>query len=199
MHPSQHSLRLSWAVGLALLIPSLGTAHAESGPFTLSALMSELAQNPGGRAAFVETKILPMLTRPLVASGLLRYHRPDRLEMDTNGPHPQSIKLEGPNLRVTANHHSEDLSLRYHPEAAAIVESIRGTLAGDENSLKAHYVLKLQGNEAHWNLRLIPRDRVARRRIVSIHVLGTHGEIQRVLLRQPHGARTILSIKALRE
>ncbi len=89
--------------GLAAL--ALGLVLALAGAPALAAwdlqqLMDSLAQNKSGRATFVETKRLAVLSKPIESSGELLYTAPDKLEKRTLKPKPESMIVDGDALIV---------------------------------------------------------------------------------------------------
>ena len=59
------------------------------------------------------------------------------------------------------------------PEAAAFVESIRGTLAGDLAALQKYYGLELSGNEERWKLQLVPQQPRMAKLVSRIRIEGS--------------------------
>lgn len=168
-------------------------AVARSSTWDVGALMSLLAKHPARAARFVEIKHLPMLSRPVRSTGTLHYSPPDRLEMDTQTPQVQQLHLTKDTLQVTSQGVSHDLSLRFHPLAAAVIDSIRGTLAGNRARLAQTYDITLSGTAAHWKLHLVPRGSL-RHRLTAIDVLGVRADVHRILVREAQGERDEITV-----
>jgi hypothetical protein len=103
-----------------------------AGELNLPDLMQLLAQHKSGKASFIEKKYIGILEKPVESSGELAFTAPDKLEKRTLKPKSESLVLEGDNLTVDQpDRRRLTVSLQDHPEIAAFVQSIRGTLAGD--------------------------------------------------------------------
>jgi outer membrane lipoprotein-sorting protein len=183
-------------LGLALLAWALAAPAAA--PWTLERLMQGLAQTRSARASFVEKKTVAVLERPLVSSGELSFTAPDKLEKRTLRPKPELLRLQGETLTLERAGRSTVLDLRSYPEAAAFVESIRGTLAGDRQALEALYRLQLEGVESSWVLTLTPADPAMRALVERIRIAGRGTELSVIEIRQTNGDGSLMSVQRLR-
>jgi hypothetical protein len=144
----------------AFLIFMLAFVCAHADDLEIGQLMHMLAKNPSGQATFVEKKYIGIIDKPIVSSGELSFSAPDKLEKHTLTPKPESLVLNGRILTIDRPGKSRmTVSLDEHPEVAAFIESIRGTLAGDLSSLEANYALMLSGSEKIGNSRSAPKGR----------------------------------------
>ena len=117
---------------------------AMAAEWNVARLMQSLAQQQGGRVTFVERKYIAILDRPVESSGELVYLPPARLEKRTLMPKPESLVLDGDVLVVERGRQTYTLQLQQYPEVAAIVDSIRSTLAGDLVALERQYRMELR-------------------------------------------------------
>lgn len=180
---------------LALLAWAIATPAA--GPWTLDRLMQGLAQTRAARASFVEKKTVRILDRPLLASGVLSFAAPDKLEKRTLRPQPELLRLEGETLTLERAGRTSVIDLRSTPEVAAFVESIRGTLAGDRQALERLYRLSLEGSEASWVLTLTPADPGMRALIERIRIAGRRSELSVIEILQADGDSSLMSVQRL--
>jgi len=187
--------RVKNLLGSALAACALAAAAAE--PWTLERLMQGLAQTRSARATFVEKKTLRILERPLVASGELSFTAPGKLEKRTLRPKPELLRLEGETLTLERAGRSTVLDLRSHPEVAAFVESIRGTLAGDRKALETVYRLSLEGSEASWVLTLTPLEQAMRALVERIRIAGRGADLSVIEIRQANGDSSLMSVQRL--
>lgn len=174
-----------------------GGLSSAAATWDLVRLMESLAANPGGRATFEETKYLSMLEAPLQSSGELLYRRPDRLEKRTLRPAPENLVLDGTELSVERAGQRISLRLGEHPEVAAFVESIRGTLAGDREALEGTYQLTLRGTEGNWSLLLVPRDPRMAALLDRILISGRQGQVRTVEIRRADGDRSVMIVEPM--
>lgn len=184
--------RLLAAALLGCVLP----AHAAT-PWTLERVLHGFAQTREAHASFVEKKSVRVLERPLVSSGELHFVAPDRLEKRTLRPRPELLRLDGDSLTLERGGRRLQLSLRGQPEAAAFVESIRGTLAGDRAALERVYRLQLEGGERAWVLTLTPRESAMASLVARIRIAGQRAEVSVVEIEHANGDGTLMSVQRL--
>jgi Outer membrane lipoprotein carrier protein LolA-like len=189
-------LRLG-AMVLAIML-AVGGARAADGPadgWTLEALMGSLRAVPAASAHFVELKTVHMLTRPIQATGTLRYLAPDKLEKVTVTPAPETIRLDGETLTGTrADGEDFSVDIGGHSEIAALVEGIRSTLAGDLSTLQRYYGIVLTGEREHWQLDLVPKDRRVREKVDRIRILGAGPMLHIIVVDEKDGDRSEMTV-----
>lgn len=160
---------------LLLCLPAL--CRAEEAPtWDVRQLMLGLAQVKEARGKFVELKFLSVLNRPLESSGTLLYQAPSHLEKHTLAPKVVSLVLDQGVLTIDSKAHNikHTLVLQDYPAIWVFVESIRSTLAGDLPTLERFYKIELDGDAAHWNMRLLPIELKTREVMSEIRING-HG------------------------
>ena len=180
-----------FAAGLALAGWSVAPAF---GAWDVAALMQLLKSHPPSRAHFNETKEVSILDRPLETSGELVFTPPDRLEKHVTSPGDERMVADGERLVIERGGRRQELALADYPQVAVLIESIRGTLAGDRASLERTYVLALQGDERAWSLELRPRDEALARLVKRIEIDGARAVVQRVEIEQADGDRSLMQI-----
>lgn len=166
--------------------------------WTLDQLMHILADNPGGHATFTETKYLAVLDAPIESRGELVYTAPARLERHTLAPTAESMVLDGDDITLTRAGKTLKLRLRDYPAAAALSDSIRGTLAGDRRALERTYLLTLSGTRQAWTLNLLPSDPALAAMVSRIRIDGTAAEVHSVEVLQADGDRSVMHIQPLK-
>ncbi len=181
-------------VALAPLLAS-GFSHA-TGP-DLDLLMHGLAQIRSGHAGFVEKKYIAMLDRPVESSGELFYRAPDRLEKRTLKPKPETMILENGTLLIERDRQKHVLQLRDYPELAAVIDSIRGTLAGDRQALERSYRLSMEGDAGRWTLQLLPIDEKMQAVIKQVRITGARYEVQSIEISHVDGDSSLMLIEKL--
>jgi outer membrane lipoprotein-sorting protein len=184
--------RLSAALALMLVT---GMTHAAG--LDIDQLMQGLAQIRSGQASFVEKKYIAMLDRPVESSGELFYSAPDRLEKRTLKPKPESMILDGGTLVIERGRQKNSLQLQDYPELAAVIDSIRGTLAGDRKALERSYRLSLEGSVERWTLQLLPIDEKMQAVIKHIRIAGAHQAVNSIEINRADGDRSLMLIEKL--
>lgn len=183
----------------ALLLAATFAASSASGapPWTLEQLLQGFAQTREAHASFVEKKTVHVLDAPLVSSGELHFKAPDRLEKRTLRPRPELLRLEGDTLTLERGERRLQLGLRGQPEVAALVESIRGTLAGDRAALERVYTLRLEGAERSWVLTLTPREPEMAALLKRVRIAGNRADVSVIEILQANGDSTLMSVQRL--
>lgn len=187
--------RLERLVGAVLLACAAAAPAAPS--WNVERLLAGFAQTREARASFVESKTVRVLERPLVSSGELRFAAPDRLEKRTLRPRAELLVLDGDSLTMERGERRLQLDLRSHPEVAAFVQSIRGTLAGDREALERSYRLALEGGEASWTLTLVPRTSAMAALVQHVRIAGRRADISVIEILQANGDSSLMSVQRL--
>jgi outer membrane lipoprotein-sorting protein len=181
-------------VAVAAIAALLALPFAAGGAWDIAALMQLLKSHPPGRARFDETKHVSILDRPLESSGELLFTPPDRLERRLTSPGSERMVVDRERLVIERGGRTQVLSLAEHPEIAVLVESIRGTLAGDREALERTYVLRLQGDERAWRLFLEPKDAALARLVTRVEIDGSQAQVRRVEVDQADGDSSLMQI-----
>ncbi|MBV9783137.1 MAG: outer membrane lipoprotein carrier protein LolA [Acidisphaera sp.] len=158
--------------------------------------MGSLAAVPSSRASFHEEKTIAALTRPVQDSGTLDYVRPAHLEKHTLTPVEEDLVVDGERLTITrpAAHSVQTLNLEEQPEIRALVDTIRGTLAGDLGLLRRLYQVTLAGSQAAWRLTLVPTDGRLQRFLRVVWIDGAGASLRAIDTVQVNGDRTRMTI-----
>ncbi len=168
---------------------------AQAAQFTIGQLMDLLANATHGSATFTEKKYISILDQPVESSGELLFVPPGRLEKRTLKPKVETLVLDGDVLTVERQLQRHVLQLRDYPEVAAMIESIRATLAGDRTALEGVYRLSLEGSRERWTLVLTPLDTRVGSVIARIRMEGRLGEVRTVEILQADGDRSVMSVQ----
>jgi len=188
-------LNLTHIRTIAGAVLALAAAATTADDWKLADLMQTLAQHQAGRASFVEKKYIGIVEKPIESSGELAFTAPDKLEKRTFKPKPESLVLEGDRLTIDQpGKRRQTLSLQEHPEISAVVESIRGTLAGDRFALEKFYTLELTGSVDRWQLLLIPTQTRMIDIVSRIRIGGSQATVKSIDFEQADGDRSQMLI-----
>jgi hypothetical protein len=89
------------------------------------------------------------------------------------------------------------MQLSEYPELAGLIDSIRGTLAGDRRALERSFKLKLEGGAERWTLTLMPTDAKLARSVHLILISGVRDHVATVDVTQTDGDRTLMTIERI--
>ncbi|MDQ9171785.1 LolA-related protein [Oxalobacteraceae bacterium R-40] len=191
--PQSVKLHAVLVIAAACLITFCFPAVAAN--WSLDQLMSSLAQNKTAKAKFSEIKYLAVLETPVESSGELLYVAPNKLVKRTIKPRPEVMQLDGDTLTLERGKNKFTMQVQEAPELAALIESMRGTLAGDRAALERNFSVAMTGNRERWTLSMKPINTKALQVIRNIEVSGSKGEIQEIEVLQANGDRSITSVE----
>ena len=183
-------------VALLAFLASAGLA-AHAADWTIATLFAELAKARPERAAFSEKKYLALLDRPVESSGELAFTPPDKLEKVTLKPRPERVTVDRDTVTLERNGKRQSLRLKENPAVAVLVESVRGTMAGDLAALSRTYSLGMQGDAAKWRLVLRPLDPSLATLVERVEVAGSQARVTTVEIFQADGDRSVMALTPL--
>ena len=181
---------LAW---LATALPPASLAA----DFNVASLFESLAKQQPGRAAFTEKKFISLLDRPVESSGELVFTPPDRIEKKTLLPKPESVVVDRDSVTLERAGKRHTLRLRENPAVAVLVESIRGTLAGDLAALTRTYSVALDGAAPRWRLVLRPLDPALGTLVERVEITGAQVRVASVEIFQADGDRSVMTLAPL--
>ncbi len=196
--PRPERRRFLAAPAAALVVAAAATlsprsAHAQA--FDLGALTALLARVRSGEATFVETRRIEMLDRELQSSGRLSFKAPDSFVRETLKPRHEKLAVDGNTLTMSLGERSRTMQLDASPEAAVIVEAIRGTLTGNRATLERLFETTVSGDAGAWSLKLVPRDLRLRGQVSSVRVSGRDAAAREVQIQLADGDRSVMTIE----
>jgi Outer membrane lipoprotein carrier protein LolA-like len=183
-----------FAILLAAVIAAF-TAHAQ-GDGDLERIMKALAAQPSATARFTESRTSALLREPIRSAGTLAHGPGGRLEKHTTSPRDERLVVEGGTVTYQrADGERRTLRLADLPGVLAMIEGLRGTLAGDLDALRRHYRVELQGGYEAWKLFLLPRDAQMAELVSDVRIAGSRGDVREVEIREASGDRSVLALE----
>jgi outer membrane lipoprotein-sorting protein len=181
---------------LALLACCLAvTAGVQAAGFDLQALMQQLAQTRSGQATFVEDRHVQQLDQTMRSSGRLSFIAPDTFVRETLRPRQDRMAVVGNQLTLSRGNRSQTVLLDSIPEAAVIVEAIRGTLTGNRETLERYFDTTVQGSAEQWQLDLVPRDARLRGQVTHLRLSGRQAQVREVRMSLADGDSSVMRIE----
>jgi outer membrane lipoprotein-sorting protein len=165
--------------------------------FDLAQLTALLGRVKSGEASFVEKRRVEMLDRTLESSGRLRFRAPDSFSRETLRPYREKLEVNGNVLTMSMGERSRTLQLDSAPEAAVIIEAIRGTLTGNRDALERFFATTVSGSPDRWTLDLVPHDMRLRGQVASVRVSGRDSAVREVQVLLADGDRSTMTIEPL--
>lgn len=173
-----------------------GSAWAET-PFDLTALTRLLASVPTGEARFTEVRQVAVLDRELRSSGRLGFSAPDTFIRETLLPRPETIAVVGNTMTVKRGKRTRTMPLDSLPEAAVLVEAVRGTLTGNRAAIEAHFKAEVGGTPPAWTLTLAPREAAVRQIVTTVRISGSEAAVREVRIAMTDGDTSVMTITPL--
>ena len=157
-------MSLSW-----LILPCLVNA-AELDP---QALVRGLKRDLPARTSYVEVRFSHMYDRALVAYGALEYLGPGKLGKRVDKPYEETTTIADGQVTVQrGSRKPRKISLDRVPELEGFLRGFSALLGGDAIALERDFELTGSGDNAHWQLRLSPKDKRLKKHIAALRVDG---------------------------
>lgn len=185
---------------LGALVPLAFPWRAHSADDELTRLFAELGARRERHARFTERKFSALLKAPVESSGTLVFRAPDILERRTLEPQSESVRIEGNTVTyegpLSGSVQKRTFALSDAPPLAALIESLRSTLAGDLPALRRHYDVAwtAPASGQSWQITLTPRERQLRDAVSKIVLRGAGSELSNVEIVEAGGDLTLLAI-----
>jgi outer membrane lipoprotein-sorting protein len=182
------------AAGLACALPLRA-----QGTFDLAQLMQTLAQVKAGEARFTETRTVTMtdMQRTLQSSGRLSFQAPDTFVRETLKPRAEKVAVVGNTVTMSLGTRSRTVPLDSVPEAAVIMEAIRGTLTGNRAAIERHFVPSVSGTAQRWTLELKPLEPRLRELVVAVRLGGERALVREVTVAMADGDKSVMTIEPI--
>ena len=193
-HPFRVDRRAALAGAFALLTAGAAPARAQA-PFDLLQLMQTLAQVKAGEATFTETRTVAMLERTLQSSGRLSFEAPDSFVRETLKPRRERIAVVGNSVTMSSGTRTRTVPLDSVPEAAVIMEAIRGTLTGNRDAIERNFAPSVTGTPQRWTLELKPREPRLRELVVAVRLVGERALVREVTVAMADGDKSVMTIE----
>jgi hypothetical protein len=158
-------------------------------------LMHTLSLVKSGQATFTEKRISTVLDHPQFASGRLSFEAPDTFVRETTKPRHETVAVVGNNVTMSLGERSRTVPLDSVPEAAVIMEAIRGTLTGNRDALERNFTAVVSGDAHQWSLELKPREARLRELVVSVLITGRESLLREVTVAMSDGDRSVMTIE----
>jgi outer membrane lipoprotein-sorting protein len=199
MHPPQNPIRQPERRALLALVLScvLSFPVQAQTAFDLPQLTQLLSQVKAGEATFKEKRTVDMLERTLESSGRLSFASPDTFVRETLKPRQEKVAVVGNNVTMSAGSRSRTVPLDSVPEAAVIMEAIRGTLTGNRELLERHFNAAVSGNAQRWALELVPIEPRLRELVRSVQLAGQQSQVREVTVTMSDGDRSVMTIEPM--
>lgn len=180
------------ALGAASLL-SL-SLHAQAA-FDLTQLTTLLSKVKSSEAGFTEKRMVSILAQTLESSGRLSFTAPDTFVRETLKPRQEKMAVVGNSVTLSSGSRSRTVPLDSVPEAAVIVEAIRGTLTGNRQVLERHFAAVVSGNAQRWVLELVPHEPRLRELVSFVQLSGQQSLVREVTIAMADGDRSVMKIE----
>ena len=163
--------------------------------FDLPQLTQLLSRVKNSEAVFTEKRMVSILAQTLESSGRLSFAAPDTFVRETLKPHHEKVAVVGNSVTLSSGSRSRTVPLDSVPEAAVVVEAIRGTLTGNRELLERHFGATVSGTPQRWMLELVPIEPRLRELVKSVQLAGQQSLVREVTVAMADGDRSVMSIE----
>ncbi|HEY9023437.1 MAG TPA: LolA-related protein [Burkholderiaceae bacterium] len=181
------------ASALVCALPAFALAAA----FDLGQLTQLLAGRRSGEATFVEKREVSVLDRTVTTSGRLSFEAPDTFVRENLKPSRERVAVVGNTLTMSRGSNTRSVALDSVPEAAVVIEAIRGTLTGNRDALQRVFDASVAGSAERWTLDLVPREARLRTQVSSVRVTGQRADVREIQVVMPDGDRSTMTIEPI--
>ena len=190
--PSDRRRTLAIWLASAMLAPH---AVAQQSSFDLAQLMQTLAQVRAGEATFTEKRSVAILERTLESSGRMSFEAPDTFVRETLKPRREKIAIVGNTVTMSLGTRSRSVPLDSVPEAAVIMEAVRGTLTGNREAIERNFTAGVSGTAQRWSLELKPREPRLRELVIAVRLSGEKSLVREVSVAMADGDRSVMTLE----
>ena len=176
------------------------TTDAPSTPTSFAELLAGFESTTGFEARFEEEKYLALLAVPLRSSGRLYFTPPSTLLRRVEKPRRMDILVARDQVRISDETETQTIDLAGRAEIRPLVESMIWIFTGDLEALEATYRVdyqvldRVEGDEARWRFRLIPRRAPLSQLVAELRVSGRGKTADSLELEETTGDRTVTRI-----
>jgi outer membrane lipoprotein-sorting protein len=174
----------------ALLFPLAAAAQSaeQVPPWSFERMMQQRTKVQTARADFVEVRKLSS-GQTHKSNGVLTYRAPGVLERQTSTPVAERIVVENDRMTMEmqmaqGQSMRREFSLSRVPAMRPFFVALRALLSGDTETIQRTFDVAVEGNEAAWKIKLVPREDKQTRDIVFS---GQGDELRTVELRHKNG------------
>lgn len=152
----------------------------------LDELLPRLQRQPPSDETFHDVRWRRALARPLVSSGVLRWHGGMDFERRVETPYRETSRLRGRTLVVQRDGGSERIvPLARAPELQALFAGLSALFAGDVEAIEHEFEVELSEQADTWRLRLRPRQARLAERVQELDLRGQGDQLRCLLVQQP--------------
>ena len=179
---------------IACVLATTSVAHDDA---AFHSLMKSLAAVEDSRVAYSEVKTLSILQDTVRQTGVLSYVAPDTVIRQVLEPENETYTIRENTLVTERAGKLERTDLAAVPLLAAFVESFRGTLSGNAESLQEYYLVEFFQDDSAWRMQLQPRSRSLARFVEVIIFTGQGTQIDRIVIREANGDQSDMLLTPL--
>lgn len=164
-------------------------ATTEGNEWTLGQLTRLLGAIPRRQGDYEETHYSSLLKEPLKTKGKLTFTAPSTVEKHVLEPFEERYRADGEMLIVEKppKGTTRTVSLEDYPPLRAFVEGFRAVLAGDLESLKQFYDVRLEGEQSSWVLILMPLEESVQELVQVLRFVGKEDSFTSIEIWEPNG------------
>jgi len=149
--------------------------------------------------AYTEVRFVDMLEAPMILSGDLAYLHDGGLIKRVAKPYRETTTVSaGGDVTIEREgRETKRFTLKRAAALGAFLESFAGVLGGDSARLAQSYTVAIAGDEAHWSLKLKPRDKSLAKHVSRIEIDGESKTPLCFRVQEANGDSSVLLVERL--
>ena len=162
-------------------------------------IIAGLKRGGGATTAYTEVRFVDMLDAPMILTGELQYLADGGLVKRVAKPYRETTTV-GAGGEVTVEREGREtktFTLKRAAALGAFLESFAGVLGGDAARLAQSYTVAIAGDESHWSLKLMPRDKSLSRHVSRIEIDGETRTPLCFRVQEANGDSSVLLVERL--
>jgi len=167
-------------VFIIVLLSSIPILQLKADDTLVKSVFEKIADAALNEMRYVEKKYSAFLDDSITLTGVLHYRPPDTVIREQKTPERMRIEIKGNVVNIERNEDNRTVKLNGAPALQVFVDSLRAILAGDLESIKAHYNIEFSGKVSAWKMLLRPRDNNLGGYIDNIKFEGKQGFINKI-------------------
>lgn len=140
-----------------------------------------------------------MLETPMILSGEMQYLADGGLVKRVAKPYRETttVSAGGEVTIEREGREKKTFTLKRAAALGAFLESFAGVLGGDSARLARSYNVAIAGDEAHWSLKLMPRDKSLGKHVTRIEIDGEARTALCFRVQEANGDASVLLVERL--
>lgn len=142
---------------------------------TAASIMSSVRGVNQMNRSFKQVKTSPIMAKPSVSTGKMRYVSPSRLTWEYESPTALTVEIDGDNMTVLRDGKQQKLSPKHQTGLKSMMKVIVGMSNGSSLFDDRNFEWKLFENNGSYKVEMIPKNKNIKRMFVRVNLFFDKG------------------------